>query len=299
MSSNRVKIVECPRDAWQGLPHRIPTARKAEYLNALMATGFQSLDAVSFVAPKRVPQMADSEEVLRLLDLSREVEIIGIVVNEKGAERALNTGKVSTIGYPHSISNEFLTRNQNQSVEGSLRLLKKIRQLAKNKLMVAYVSMAFGNPYGEAWSIAQLLDACAALSEAGVDAISLADTSGVASAQQIASGFSAVREKLGGVELGVHLHSRADEAAERVDAAYNAGCRRFDSVIGGIGGCPFAQDKLVGNIATELVLKRLKALGAELPNIELTPLILRVANQIASQHELPGYSRTNATFEVN
>lgn len=285
VSSDRVKIVECPRDAWQGLPHCIPTETKAKYLKALIAAGLSHLDAVSFVAPKRVPQMADSEQVLDLLGPLPSLEIIGIVVNERGVERALETGKVTTIGYPHSISNEFLKRNQNQSIDQSVKRAQRIRQLAQSRAMVAYVSMAFGNPYGEAWTITNLIDACGALIDAGVDAISLADTSGIAPAELIASTFSAVRARFERIELGVHLHARPEGTVTRLDAAYKAGCRRFDSVIGGIGGCPFAQDQLVGNIATEIILSRLKTLGAELPPIKLTPSLLEFAGRVASQNE--------------
>src|SRR4051812_28249641 len=177
-----VKLIECPRDAWQGLPGFIPTGRKVEYLRGLITAGFRHLDAVSFVSPKAVPQMADSEEVLAQLGPTDDVEIIGIVVNEKGAERAIATDKVTTLGYPYSISETFLRRNQNQSLDENYAVLAKIKAMADTAglSMVVYISMAFGNPYGDAWSETRLADAAASIGDAGIQAISLADTVGAA-----------------------------------------------------------------------------------------------------------------------
>jgi hydroxymethylglutaryl-CoA lyase len=281
--SEMVKIIECPRDAWQGLPKNMPAEVKADYLRVLIAAGFKHIDAVSFVSRAAVPQMADSELVLEYLDPpgfdSKDndgVEIIGIVVNAKGAERAVKTGSVQTLGFPYSISPEFLKRNQNQTPEESLEELEKVGTLAYKAGMdvVAYISMAFGNPYGEAWDIDEVVAACDLLADNGVTQISLADTVGLATPKQVADVVADViavhgdATGRGGIEIGVHLHARPDNAAAKVRAAYEAGCRRFDSAIGGLGGCPFAQDALVGNMATETLLAELKALGAELPPLK-------------------------------
>ncbi len=255
-----VKLIECPRDAWQGLPRQISTERKVEYLRALIDAGFRHIDAVSFVSPKAVPQMADSEEVLAQLGRHEGVEIIGIVVNEKGAERAIATGAVSTLGFPYSISETFLRRNQNQSPEENWAALEKIRELARANALqtVAYISMAFGNPYGDGWSEAPVADAIHRLDDLGVEAISLADTIGTATTELVSRVVAAARSN---GEIGVHLHSTRAEAGPKILAAYDAGCRRFDSALGGLGGCPFAQDDLVGNIPTEEVLRALAQRG--------------------------------------
>ncbi len=258
-----VKLIECPRDAWQGLPGFIPTARKVEYLRALVAAGFRHLDAVSFVSPKAIPQMADSEHVLAQLGRPPGVEIIGIVVNEKGAERAIATGAVTTLGFPCSISETFLRRNQNQSLGENFEVLERIneRTRAAGLQMVAYISMAFGNPYGDAWSEGALAEAAAAIAALGIPAISLADTIGAADAELVGRVVRAIDLSC---EIGIHLHSRRGEAAARILAAYDAGCRRFDSALGGLGGCPFAQDEMVGNVATEDVLEALVQRGVSL-----------------------------------
>src|SRR5665213_4011084 len=194
MSTNEVKIIECPRDAWQGLPKLIPADVKAKYLRDLIAAGFQHIDAVSFVSPKAVPQMADAEQVLLLLQPPEEVDIIGIVVNEKGAERAIATESVATLGFPYSISPSFLARNQRQTPEESLDTLDNIAELAYQAglNLVVYISMAFGNPYGDAWSINEVMEACSLLTEMGVTQISLADTVGVAGEEQVGALFSEV-----------------------------------------------------------------------------------------------------------
>lgn len=265
-----VKIVECPRDAWQGLPKPIPAEVKADYLRALVSAGFRHIDAVSFVSPKAVPQMADAERVLDYLDPPDDVEVIGIVVNEKGAERAVATDSVSTLGFPYSISPEFLRRNQNQTPEESLAALDAVGQAAfqAGLNVVVYISMAFGNPYGDPWSADEVMAACDLLTDSGMTQISLADTVGLATPAQISALVEAVLGSVDDhVEVGVHLHARPEDAAAKVAAAYNAGCRRFDMAMGGFGGCPFAQDALVGNIATEIALAELKRLGAELPRL--------------------------------
>ena len=264
-----VKLIECPRDAWQGLKLQIPTERKVEYLRDLIAAGFRHIDAVSFVSPKVVPQMADSENVLEQLGSVGDVEIIGIVVNEKGAERAIATRSVSTLGYPCSVSETFLRRNQNQSLEQNQALLKKIKEQADEAGlgMVVYISMAFGNPYGDAWSEEEVARAAANIAGLGIHSISIADTVGAATPDLIGRVLSAVIRNCSEPEVGVHMHSTRVEAPAKVFAAYDAGCRRFDSAIGGLGGCPFAQDELVGNIPTEEVLDALEQRGVT-PSVE-------------------------------
>jgi hydroxymethylglutaryl-CoA lyase len=285
--SNAIQLVECPRDAWQGLAGMIPAASKAEYLRALITAGFTRIDAASFVSPRAVPQMADSEEVLSLLDLPAGVEIIGIVVNAKGAERAISTGKVTTLGFPHSISAEFLHRNQNQTPESSLATLQAI-QTAANQAglgLVVYLSMAFGNPYDDAWSTEAVLDACGALAALGVRQLSLADTVGLAAPKTIAGLFAAVRAEINpDVEIGLHLHARPHEAAAKIRAAYQAGCHRFDTALAGLGGCPFAQDDLVGNIATEVALAELANLGAELPPLRPLDNLITASREIGRHY---------------
>ena len=276
----KVKLIECPRDAWQGLPHTIPTAAKIAYLHQLMDCGFKHIDAVSFVSPKYVPQMADSEAVMKELSASgiskQDVEIIGIVVNEKGLDRALATPGVSTAGYPHSLSATFLESNAHTTIDRSRALVATmVRETqAANRGMVVYISMAFGNPYGDPWSPAHVAEEVSWLAQTGVRQISLADTVGLASPEQIRELLAFALPAAQGIELGVHLHSRRDQASEKVAAAYEAGCRRFDSALTGLGGCPFAGDDLVGNIPTEIVITTLETRGA---STGITPASLNQA----------------------
>jgi hydroxymethylglutaryl-CoA lyase len=283
--SDPVKLIECPRDAWQGLAGMIPADLKVNYLKALINAGFKHIDAVSFVSPKAVPQMADSEDVLKELDPPDDVEIIGIVVNEKGAQRAIEAQAVSTLGFPYSVSETFLRKNQNQSPENSLEELEKIQKNADGAGLgvVVYISMAFGNPYGDPWSIAEVLDAVELLEAEDLHTISLADTVGVATPDQIRELVRAVLDKYDYLEVGVHLHSRPEHAAKKILAAYDAGCRRFDSAIGGLGGCPFAQDALVGNIPTETVIEALRQRGAELPALKSLDTLLKATGGIAAR----------------
>jgi hydroxymethylglutaryl-CoA lyase len=284
--SDTVKLIECPRDAWQGLKGLIPADLKVNYLQALISVGFKHIDAVSFVSPKAVPQMADSEEVLKELDPPDDVEVIGIVVNEKGAQRAIETQAVSTLGFPYSISETFLRKNQNQSAEQALEELEKVQKKADDAGLgvVVYISMAFGNPYGDRWSVEEVVDAVELLEAENLQMISLADTVGMASPQQIAELVRAVRTKYDYLELGVHLHSRPEQAGEKILAAYDAGCRRFDSAIGGMGGCPFAQDALVGNIPTEKVIEALRQRDAQLPALKSLDTLLKATGGIAAKY---------------
>jgi len=285
---NAVKLIECPRDAWQGLTRQIPAQLKARYLRALIAAGFRHIDAVSFVSPKAIPQMADSEKVLEQLDGSDDVEIIGIVVNEKGADRAIATGGVTTLGYPCSISETFLRKNQNQTLEESYKTLESVKTKADaaGLGMVAYISMAFGNPYGDPWDEKKLHQAVDKLSALGVRSISLADTVGVADPHLIRRVVQAITNQYADYDIGVHLHSAPGEAAAKVLAAYDAGCRRIDSAVGGLGGCPFAQDALVGNIPSESVISALQQRGIELPiNKKSLANVLAMTLLIASDYQ--------------
>src|SRR5581483_12417688 len=262
--SNEVKIIECPRDAWQGLKGQIPTAMKVQYLRALIGAGFKHIDAVSFVSPKAIPQLADSEEILKQLDPPDDVEIIGIVVNQKGAERAIATEAVQTLGFPYSVSPTFLERNQHQTLEQSIEELEqiKLKADAAGLDVVVYISMAFGNPYGDLWNAEEVIEAVGILADMTIKEISLADTVGLATPEQVGELVGAVVRAYDHLEIGAHLHSTQAGAAAKILAAYSAGCRRFDSAIGGLGGCPFAQDELVGNMPTEILIQTLAAQGA-------------------------------------
>lgn len=292
---DHVKLVECPRDAWQGLAEIIPTEAKVEYLRMLIEAGFRHLDAVSFVAPKYVPQMADSEAVMQHLVASglltartngrdsqpeesgQPADIIGIVVNEQGLQRALATAGVTTVGYPYSISANFRRQNAHMSQSESRALVKMIEQAtrAAGKKLVVYISMAFGNPFGEPWNPDVTADALEWLKSIGVNAVSLADTAGVASPEEIGGLFNSVKSAAEGIDLGVHLHSRAEHAADKIIAAYEAGCRRFEGALTGLGGCPFAGDELAGNIPTEAIVATLGARGVAMgisPSAVLTAI---------------------------
>src|SRR5881396_768967 len=286
MSDDPIKLIECPRDAWQGLKKQIPTELKARYLRALIAAGFKHIDAVSFVSPKAVPQMADSEKVLEQIDVPQDVEIIAIVVNEKGAERGIATEGVTTLGYPCSISETFLRKNQNQTIEECYRVLRSIKEKADNAGLdvVVYISMAFGNPYGDPWDENEVRQAIERLISVGIRSISLADTVAVAGRDVIGRVVESVTSQYSNYDIGVHLHSAPDDAVAKLFAAYDAGCRRFDSAIGGLGGCPFAQDALVGNIATETLLQALKQRNAELPALKPLDALVRASTEIGARY---------------
>jgi len=286
------KIIECPRDAWQGLPDLIPTEYKAEYLKELVLAGFQHIDGVSFVSPKHVKQMADSEEVMAKLNASLPAsvdtpEIIGIVVNEKGLDRALATPGVTTIGYPYSISAYFRRANANMTRDESRLLVEKLRMetAAANRGLVIYISMAFGNPYDEPWGPEIVVEALEWLKDIRVRTVSLADTVGNAAPQLVGDLYRSVKDHVAGIELGVHLHSRPENAEEKILSAYEAGCRRFDGALTGLGGCPFAGDNLVGNIATEDIIAVLRKAGAD-PGIDSSRLakVLEMTNEIRAKY---------------
>jgi hydroxymethylglutaryl-CoA lyase len=281
--SNQVKIIECPRDAWQGLPLHIPSEVKAAYLKLLIKASFNRIDAVSFVSPAAIPQMADSEVVLKLLNPPKTVEIIGIVVNERGAERAIECGRVKTLGYPFSVSSEFLKRNQRQTPTEALTVLEAIAKRASKASLnlVGYLSMAFGNPYDEPWSSAQVVHATKALIDLGIKEISLADTVGLATPKKIRETVEAVISACSKAEIGVHLHARRNNSEAKIRAAYEAGCRRFDSALGGLGGCPFAQDDLVGNLPTEILVSTLQNCGAKFKKLGKLDALLKTNAQIA------------------
>lgn len=290
--TDSVRLIECPRDAWQGLQEFIPTEYKAEYLRELVLAGFQHIDAVSFVSPKLVKQMADSEEVMAkfnasLLPNSEPPEIIGIVVNEKGLERALATPGVTTIGYPYSISAYFRRANANMTRAESRSLVERLKKetTAANRGLVIYISMAFGNPYDEPWGPEIVADTLEWLKDIRVRTVSLADTVGTATPELVGDLYRQVKDQVAGIELGVHLHSRPEHAQEKILAAYEAGCRRFDSALTGLGGCPFAGDNLVGNIATEDVLSALRKAGAE-PGIDPARLTkaLQMTNELRAKY---------------
>jgi len=287
-----IKLIECPRDAWQGLQDFIPTEHKSEYLTQLVLAGFRHIDAVSFVSPKHVKQMADSEEVMKRFFASlpsnvEPPEIIGIVVNEKGMERALATPGVTTLGYPYSISAYFRRANANMTRGESRALVEKFNKETRlaNKNLVVYISMAFGNPYDEPWGPEIVEETLEWLKDIRVKTVSLADTAGNATPELVGEVFRRASECVAGIEVGVHLHSRPENAEAKILAAYEAGCRRFDGALTGLGGCPFAGDELVGNIATEDVIAALRKAGAD-PGIDSQRLgkALQMTNEIRAKY---------------
>lgn len=252
-----VKIIECPRDAMQGIKTFIPTDVKIEYLNQLLKAGFDTLDFGSFVSPTAIPQMADTVQVLAGLNLDNtNTRLLAIVANFRGAEDAVAYEEISYIGYPFSLSETFQQRNTRRSVQDSLVLVSEIQDLCmrSRKELVVYLSMGFGNPYGDPWSADLVIEFAEKISHLGVNIISLADTVGNADPETIQSVFSRIIPAFPEVELGAHFHSTPFNWSAKIEAAYTAGCRRFDGAIKGFGGCPFAKDELTGNIATENLL---------------------------------------------
>lgn len=255
-----MKITECPRDAMQGWPHLISTGDKIAYINSLLKVGFDVIDFGSFVSAKAIPQMADTKEVLAGLDLSNTASrLLAIVANVRGAEEALVYDEISYLGFPFSLSPTFQLRNTNSTMEESLQRVQQIQQLcvAKGKTLVVYLSMGFGNPYGDAYSEEVLLQWAGHMAGMGIEVISLADTVGVATPEQVYTALSTVIPQYPQVSFGAHLHSTPGGWYNKLDAAVRAGCTRIDGALKGIGGCPMAQDELVGNMATENILSYL------------------------------------------
>ena len=264
-TTRQVELIECPRDAMQGIHAFIPTEVKVRYLNGLLRTGFHTIDIGSFVSPKAIPQMADTAEVLDRIDMDGvRSRLLTIVANERGAEQAVAHARVDQLGYPFSISETFQQRNTNTTIEGSWGRIARIAEIARQagKELVVYISMAFGNPYGDPWNAEVALRWADRLAnELGVRIIALADTVGVARPADIAAMFNALVPALPHVVFGAHLHARPDNWKPKVDAAWNAGCRRFDGALKGYGGCPMADDDLVGNLAMERLVHELEGRG--------------------------------------
>ncbi len=255
--TQQIKLIECPRDAMQGWPHIIPTEKKIEYLNALLKVGFNSLDFGSFVSSKAIPQMADTKEVLAGLRLNgSETRLLAIVANTRGAREACGYSEISDIGFPFSVSETFQQRNANSSIEKSLLTVHEILELCgeNSKRLVIYISMAFGNPYRDPWSETIVQDWIHKFVEMKADVISLADTVGLATPEQVYSLARFTITRFPTIETGVHLHSRKEHSIQKVEAAFSAGCHRFDGALRGIGGCPMAGDELVGNLDSLLLI---------------------------------------------
>lgn len=259
-----VQLIECPRDAMQGIHTFIETEKKAAYINSILRCGFDTIDFGSFVSPKAIPQLRDTAEVLSKLKLSSShSKLLAIIANVRGAEDAVKFDEISYLGYPFSISETFQQRNTNASISESLKRVEEIQQLCvqHKKQLVVYISMAFGNPYGDEWSAEVAINWTKRLSEMGIGIIALADTIGVSNPENISYLFSNIIPEFPGVTIGAHLHTTPDTWKEKMEAAWNAGCRRFDSAIKGLGGCPMAADQLTGNMPTERVLEFLEGKG--------------------------------------
>jgi hydroxymethylglutaryl-CoA lyase len=279
----QLKLIECPRDAMQGWKTLIPTKKKIEYINQLLKVGFDSIDFGSFVSSKAVPQMADTKEVIKELDAKNShSKLLAIIANVRGAEETAGFEKIDYLGFPFSISSTFQMRNANSTIEESLERVKEIKSICdKNeKELVVYISMAFGNPYGDDYSENIVLDWINKLVGEGIQIISLADTVGMADASQVASIVNKVISRFPVLETGVHLHSTSFNWQQKIDAALQNGCLRFDGALKGFGGCPFAEDELVGNINTELMIPYFNQLGY-LTNINESELLK--ASQMASE----------------
>ena len=262
-----IRLTECPRDAMQGMPHFIASETKAEYINLLLQVGFDTIDFGSFVSAKAIPQMQDTQEVLKRLDLSgSKSKLLAIIANYRGAEEAVVYDEISFLGYPFSISETFQRRNTNSGIDGAFETVQRVNELcsASNKNLLIYLSMGFGNPYGDDWSKELVLEWATKLSAAGIKHLSLADTVGMAQPNQIGEVYSLLASELKNTNLGIHLHATPGTWREKVDAAYKSGCKRFDSAVKGFGGCPMAADELTGNIATENVISYLSEKGIDL-----------------------------------
>ena len=265
-TSQNIKLVECPRDAMQGWAQFIPTETKIEYINNLLKVGFHTIDFGSFVSPMAIPQMADTKDVICNLELGEtDTKLLAIIANERGANDAVKFDKISYLGFPFSISETFQQRNTNSSVEESLKRVEAIQQLCmqNNKELVVYISMGFGNPYGDEYNEEIVIRRTKQIEELGVKIISIADTVGLATANEVETLMQKVMPAFKNIEIGVHLHSAPENRIEKLGAAWNAGCRRFDSALKGIGGCPMAGNDLVGNMDTETMLNYFKKRGEQ------------------------------------
>jgi hydroxymethylglutaryl-CoA lyase len=279
-----MKIIECPRDAMQGIDEFIPTEDKVNYLNQLLKVGFDTIDFGSFVSPKVIPQMKDTSTVYRGLNFENtQTKLLAIVANERGAQEASLFEKIDYLGFPLSISETFQRRNTNMSINEAIRTLESIKRICiqTNKQLVVYISMGFGNPYGDPYELDLVSKFVRQMNALGADVISIADTVGLATTKEISNVFGALIPAFPHVELGVHLHARAHEAHDKVLAAYTAGCRRFDGALKGYGGCPMANDRLVGNIPTETLISALDSVGAPV-----------TVDRVALQHALASASAT-------
>ncbi|MDA9089997.1 hydroxymethylglutaryl-CoA lyase [Maribacter arcticus] len=266
MSDSKIKIVECPRDAMQGIKDFIPTNEKVRYLQSLLGCGFDTLDFGSFVSPKAIPQMVDTAEVLSNLDLSEtKTKLLAIVANVRGAEDAVSHPEIEYLGFPFSISENFQMRNTHKTIAQSVETLQEIFNLADaaNKEVVTYISMGFGNPYGDPWNVEIVGEWTEKLSKMGAKILSLSDTVGTSDSETINYLFSNLIPKYPNIEFGAHLHTTPTKWHEKVDAAYQAGCRRFDGAVQGFGGCPMAKDELTGNMPTEKILSYFTAQKAD------------------------------------
>lgn len=278
-----IKIIECPRDAMQGIKPFIPTERKVAYIQSLLRVGFDSIDFGSFVSPKAIPQMQDTAAVLEQLDLSQTTsKLLSIIANTRGAEIASKHPEIRYLGFPFSISENFQMRNTHKTIAESLVTLQEILEVAdkSNKEVVAYLSMGFGNPYGDPWNVEIVGDWTERLSKMGVKILSLSDTVGTSSPEVISYLFSNLIPQYPDIEFGAHLHTTPDKWFEKIDAAYKAGCRRYDGAIQGFGGCPMAKDDLTGNMPTE---KLLSYFTANKENTNLNPLSFESAYNEASK----------------
>ncbi len=261
-----IKLIECPRDAMQGWKKLIPTEQKIRYINALLKTGYHTIDFGSFVSPKAIPQMADTAEVLKGIDLSNtSSRLLAIVANYRGAEDASVFDKIRYLGFPFSVSETFQQRNTHSSIEESLRRVEDIQNLCikTGKELVVYLSMGFGNPYGDPWDEEIVFEWANKLVAMDIGTLSLADTIGIATPEQVYDMTSYLVESLPGTEIGVHLHSTPDNWRNKLEAAVKAGCKRFDGALKGIGGCPMADDELVGNMNSEWMIEYFEEMGVQ------------------------------------
>jgi hydroxymethylglutaryl-CoA lyase len=276
-----MKLIECPRDAMQGIHNFIPTEKKIEYINKLLEVGFDTIDFGSFVSPKAIPQMADTIEVLENLNLAQsKSKLLAIIANMKGFENALNYKQIKYLGYPFSISETFQMRNTNKTIAASESFVKTMTSSLENQELVVYISMGFGNPYGDKWNVDIVEKYVNFLVNNGIKTISLADTLGMAKPKEISTVFERLANNFGGIEFGAHFHSSPQNWKDKVQAAYDSGCIRFDIAMKGYGGCPFADDKLVGNTNSEFLIRFFEGKGIDL---ELNKIAFEEAKNFAAE----------------